>query len=187
MRRHAKHSPTPTRQRDGRTRRHEKRKGLFGFRRILIRRGATKNRRVVRRRRPRATSPPDRLPIRRPRPPSPLSNPRVWLRPEHASDSATMTRHVSAKRETRAPLDEDGSPRAKSRGGSPFAAVADETFAPGAPSKSDAQSHSTPPSRTCRWIWSARKTGKRAFTARGTSWRSWCLCACSPRPRTRSR
>jgi hypothetical protein len=44
-------------------------------------------------------------------------------------------------------LDEDGSPRAKSRaqsrGGSPFAAVADETFAPGAPSKSDAQSHST--------------------------------------------
>jgi hypothetical protein len=58
-----------------------------------------------------------------------------------------MTRHVSAKRETRAPLDEDGSPRAKSRaqsrGGSPFAAVADETFAPGAPSKSDAQSHST--------------------------------------------
>lgn len=58
-----------------------------------------------------------------------------------------MTRHNerNATSETRAPLDEDGSPRAKRRGGSPFAAVADaNAFAPGAPARSErGPAHST--------------------------------------------
>ena len=54
------------------------------------------------------------------------------------------SKNASETKNRRGPeVGEDSSPRAKSRGGSPFAAVADETFAPGAPSKSDAQSHST--------------------------------------------